>query len=148
MAQRSVSKWMNRMMKWMLRSPFHSSVSQSIMLISFNGRKTGKRYTTPIRYLRTNDKVIAFTREAWWKNLEGQAPVELRIAGQDVRGIPTPINGQQATIHKALYRFLSMFPSDAKYYAVALDAAGKPLDADVAQAAQDTILLEIQLQAN
>ena len=145
MSERSVPKWVNSMMKFMLQSPFHSSVSQSIMLITFTGRKTGKRYSTPIRYVRTADKVIAFTQEKWWKNLQGGAPVELRLAGQKVRGIPKPVTGENTPLQHQLTDFLKYFPSDAKYYAVKVDKQGQPNPDDVLKAAQNTIMLEIQV---
>ncbi len=43
------------------RSPLHFLVSKSIMLITFTGRKTGNRYTTPISYLPEGDTVTVFT---------------------------------------------------------------------------------------
>ena len=146
MSERSVPKWVNSMMKFMLRSPFHRGISQSIMLITFTGRKTGKRYTTPIRYLQTHNKVIAFTQEKWWKNLETKTPIELRLRGDRVRGIPTPVMGSTSPIQTSLQDFLQHFPSDAKYYAVAVDEHGQPNPDDVLKAAQNTIMLEIQLQ--
>ena len=146
MSEHRVPKWVNTMMKWMLQSPFHGNVSKSIMLISFTGRKTGKRYTTPIRYMRTEQNVIAFTQEKWWKNLQDGKPVELRLQGRTVRGIPAPVREPANVIQNRLQEFLSQYPSDAKYYNVAVGADGQPNRADVERAAEHTILLEFQLQ--
>ena len=37
---------------WLLRSPFHGMLSNGMMLITVSGRKTGKKYTTPVDYTR------------------------------------------------------------------------------------------------
>ncbi len=53
--------WLNKMMMWMLRSPFHGIVSKNIMLITVTGRKSGKKYTLPVSYVRDGDLVLCST---------------------------------------------------------------------------------------
>ena len=67
-------------MKFMLRSPMHSLVSKSVLLISFTGRKSGKPYTTPVSYSQSGDQVIIFTHAEWWKNLRSDTPVTLFVS--------------------------------------------------------------------
>lgn len=145
MSQNRVPTWVNRMMKFTLRSPFHGSVSQSIMLLTFKGRKSGKTYTTPVRYVRAESRVTCFTREPWWKNLQAGAPVTLRLKGRDVNGVATPITDDNIAITTSLQHFLSEFPSDAKFYNVKLDTIGKPMAQDIHTAAQSTIMIRIQI---
>ena len=80
-------KVMNPVMMLMLRSPFHGAVSKQIMLFSFKGRKTGKRYTIPVAYLRKNNELTVYTHSNWWKNLRGGAPVTVRIQGREYSGV-------------------------------------------------------------
>ncbi len=80
--------WFNPIMTFLLRSPLHSLVSNSMMLISVTGRKSGRRVTLPVSYVRENDTlwVISSRNRQWWRNLLGGAPVTLRLAGQDITG--------------------------------------------------------------
>lgn len=82
----SLRTFMNRIMKPLLRSPLHFLVSSWCMLITVRGRKTGNYYTTPV-YYRGDGKVVRFFSGRglkWVKNLEGGAPVTVRLRGKDV----------------------------------------------------------------
>jgi len=43
--------WFNPIMKWLIRSPLHGLVSKSMLVIGYTGRKSGKRYETPMSLL-------------------------------------------------------------------------------------------------
>ena len=65
-----------------LRSPLHPLMSGRYALLSFTGRRTGRRYTTPVAYTRDGaDRLLLSTDSPWWRNLAGGAPVSLRLAG-------------------------------------------------------------------
>ena len=78
----------NPFVKLLLHSPLHGLISDSTMLITVTGRKTGKKYTTPINYVRDGDIITVFSkrRRSWWKNLRGGAPVTIRIKRQNLTG--------------------------------------------------------------
>ena len=80
-----LNKMGNLLMKPLLRSRLHSLVSKHYLLISFTGRKSGKLYSTPVEYMREGDVLTFFTQRqrTWWKNLQQNAPVTVRICGQD-----------------------------------------------------------------
>jgi hypothetical protein len=82
----TVLKLINPIVKTILRSPLHRMLSRHFMLISFTGRKTGKRYTTPTASLREQDMIYLATGTRWWKNLQGGATVSLVVAGQRLQG--------------------------------------------------------------
>jgi hypothetical protein len=77
-------KAVNPVLRWLLRSPFHGGISKSLALLTFTGRKTGKRYTTPVGYHRVDGKIIVFTDSGWWRNLPTGATATLLIAGREV----------------------------------------------------------------
>ena len=56
------------------------------MLLTFQGRKTGKRYSIPVGYLQKGSRLRIFTRSGWWKNLQGGAAVTVRLRGRDIQG--------------------------------------------------------------
>jgi deazaflavin-dependent oxidoreductase (nitroreductase family) len=73
---------------WMLRRGLMGSLSDEIMVITVTGRKTGRRYSTPIGYLRDGETIIALSRGSnWYKNAvaTGQAQVEIKKQKIDVR---------------------------------------------------------------
>src|SRR5512139_4060490 len=81
----------NNAMRFVLRSPLHGIVSNTVLLITFSGRKSGKTYTTPVSYSQDGDQVYIFTHAPWWKNLRSGAPVGLRIRGREYQGVAEPV---------------------------------------------------------
>lgn len=76
----------NPTMKALLRSPMHRLLSHAMMILIFNGRKSGKRYTIPVGYLQEGNKLYLFSHANWAKNFIGGAPVAIRLRGELVRG--------------------------------------------------------------
>lgn len=142
----SVSPLLNKTMKFVLRSPLHGIVSKYLMLITFTGRKSGKRYTTPVSYSQQGDQVMVFTHANWWKNLCGSKPVTLRIRGQELNGLAEPIAEDKEAVAAELTAHLRKSPFDAKFYDVTIDDDGNPSAADVEKAVQTVVMIRIQLQ--
>lgn len=73
-----------------LRSQAHGILSGGTMLLTVVGRRTGRRYTIPVGYVRqdgTLDVLVAGRDlKRWWRNLEGGAPVELLVRRRIVAG--------------------------------------------------------------
>ncbi len=117
----TVPAYVSNTMKFLLRSPLHGMVSKTVMLISFTGRKSGKTYTTPVSYSQHGDQVYVFTHAAWWKNLSGGSPVNIRLQGREIRGIAEPVAEDKKTVASGLAAHLRKVPSDARYYSVTFD---------------------------
>ncbi len=135
----------NSAMKFVLRSPMHGMVSNSVMLITFTGRKSGKTYTTPVSYSQHDDQVYAFSHAEWWKNLRSGAPVTLRIRGRDLQGLPEPIVEDKQAIAAGLAAHLRKVRSDAQYYSVTFDDAGNPRAEEVEKAVRTVVMLRFRL---
>ncbi len=140
-----VPPWLNSIMRWLLQSPLHGLVSRRIMLITFNGRKSGKTYTTPVDYVREGDTVTLFTHGKWWRNLTGGAPVTLRLRGEDVRGTAEVTAEDKTAVADGLEWFLTRLPADARYYGVTFDENKKPRREDCERGAQDAIMVRVKL---
>ncbi len=82
----------NDFMAWVLRSPFHGMLSNGMMLITVTGRKTGRKYTTPVGYYRAGEYlwVITSRERTWWKNLRGGAQVGLLLKRKPVTAFAEP----------------------------------------------------------
>lgn len=141
----SVPPAFNRAMKLVLRSPLHGMVSKSVLLITFTGRKSGKVYTTPVSYSQSGDRVTIFTHADWWKNLRSDAPVTLRIRGQDFKGLAEPVAEDKQAVAAGLVSHLRKVPSDARYYGVTFDDHKNPREGEAEKAAQTVVMICIQL---
>jgi hypothetical protein len=144
----AVLRVVNPFVGLLLRSPLHGVMSRDVMLLGVTGRRTGRRYTMPVSYLRDGDRVRAFTgREMiWWRNLRDGAEVTVVIAGRARRGHAEAVAGDTDRIADALGDFLTRLPRDAVYYDVALDAGHRPVVTDVRRAADQVVLIEIALR--
>ncbi len=141
----SVPPFVNKTMKFILRSPVHGMVSKSVLLISFTGRKSGTSYSTPVSYSQHDDQVTIFSHANWWKNLRGGAPVTVRIQGRDLRGLAEPVAQDKQAIAAGLAAHLHKVPSDARWYGVTLDEHGNPDAAEVEKAVQTVVMIRVQL---
>jgi deazaflavin-dependent oxidoreductase (nitroreductase family) len=143
--ENSIPPFVNSMMRFMLRSPLHPVVSKSILLITFQGRKSGRIYTTPVSYSEHRDGVYAFTHAKWWKNLRGGAPVTLRIRGRETSAIATALADDRQAVSDGLLAHLNKVPSDAKFYKVRLDADRQPVPEDVLRAAETVVMIRFEI---
>ena len=109
---------MNRFPAMLLRSPLHRLTSKRTLLIIFTGRKSGKRYTTPIVYLREGDTFLMTTDSPWWKNLRGEdgagAPVTLRVEGRDYPGLAEAVTDEEE-VARVLEMMLRAYPSYGRF---------------------------------
>lgn len=133
----------NPLMRTLLRSPLHTLMSSSLMLITYRGRKSGKVYTTPVRYLRVNNSIQCFTSPdtQWWHNLRGGAEVTLRIQGEDVGCFANVIENDVQKTREALRNFLTVFPQDAAYHDIKLRSDKSLVMADLERAAKSAIVV-------
>ncbi|MFO1402673.1 MAG: nitroreductase/quinone reductase family protein [Steroidobacteraceae bacterium] len=139
----------NPTMRLLLRSPLHGLVSGSLMLIGFSGRRSGRRYVTPVRYVRAGDAIRCFTTKEtkWWRNLKGGAAVTLRIAGRDLPCQAVAVDDDVPRTRAALLDYLRAFPQDAAYHDVRMGSGREPLAADLDRAATHAVLVEARAQS-
>ncbi len=141
----TVPPWLNRTMKSILRSPLHAMISKSTLLITFTGRKSGRRYTTPVSYSEHGDQLYVFTHAAWWKNLGSGAPVTVRLRGREALGLAETEASDKQAIAIALAAHLRSVPSDARYYGVTFDPNGNPNIEEVKKAVTTVVMIRIRL---
>ena len=136
---------LNPAMNTLLKSPAHGVISRRIMSVRYRGRKTGKRYATPVSYLRETNTVFCFTNGSWRHNFLHPHPVELRIRGRWHKGIAQASPASDADNTKTMARYFTAVPADAKFYGVRFDQHGKVEISTVARAAQAMTMIRIDL---
>lgn len=134
----------NPIIRMVLRSPLHGLLSGSLMLITFTGRKTGRQFTTPVRYVRVDGAIRCFTSATnqWWRNLRGGAPVTLRIAGRDGAYLARAIYDDPLWIRAALQDYLALYPGDATYHDIRLNRDRSLVQSDLERASHEAVVVE------
>jgi hypothetical protein len=134
----------NPVMRFLLRSPLHLFWSGSLMLITFTGRKSGRRFTTPVRYVRDGQTIRCFTsaENQWWRNLRGGSDVILRTEGRDAPYRAIAIENNPEETRKQLEHYLSLFPQDAAYHDIRLNKDKSLVADDLEKALPNVIVVE------
>ena len=137
----------NPVMRFLLRSPLHPILSKSIMVVTFWGRKSGRQFSTPVRYLRDGDVVRCYssTDTQWWRNLRNRARARLLCAGEERDYVTEVIENDPEKIRAALLHYFSHFPQDAAYHDVKLNRDKSPVEADLNRAAREAVVVEARL---
>jgi hypothetical protein len=134
----------NKLISPLLRSPLHGIVSKALVLLSFQGRKSGKVYTFPVGYTQQGNQVEIVSSRSWWKNLQGNAQVSLWLKGKKHSGVAEVFYGDE-TVAQALLPIAQRSAQMVKLYQIELDAHGQPKPESVRQAARHVALVRIHL---
>ena len=135
--------WYNPIMRELLNSPMHFLVSQSMMLMTYQGRKSGKTYSVPMSYLENGEALytISSRDRVWWRNLRGGASVTLRVRGADLQARAEAIEDErQVTTHLCAY--FKAAPQLARYMKIGIDTDGTPNCDDVRHLAQEKVMVK------
>jgi hypothetical protein len=113
----------------LLRSPLHRLLSGPLVILSFQGRTSGRWYSPSCMYARDGLALYIIPaqpdRKVWWRNLHQPTRVRLRLLGRDLEGAATASNNPEA-VADGLRRYLARYPKAAKPLRVWLDANGTP----------------------
>ena len=136
----------NDFMTWVLRSPFHSILSNGMMLITVGGRKTGKEYTFPVGYYREGEYlwVITSRDRTWWRNLQGGAEVGLLLKRKPVTAFAEP-ELEEKVVEARIPEYLHHVPQASKPMGIRVEN-GKPNAEDIARTAKGRLFVRIKLK--
>jgi hypothetical protein len=133
---------MNRLIRPLLASPLHGILSKRLMLLTYTGRRSGRRITIPIGYFDGEPgTVLALSSTTTWvSNLRDGRTVRLRIRGRDHDAVPTVLQDTET-----FARFVEDSPGAAKI--TGLPADRKPTPEELHAAAQKAHLVKFRLAA-
>jgi len=111
-----------------LRSPMHRVMSNSLLLLTFQGRRSGKEYTFPVGYARfgPDELVVLAGRpegKSWWTNMRGGLPVRVRLGGRELEGDARLVRGEEAI--SRLTTYLEKLPKAAQSMGIERGPEGK-----------------------
>jgi deazaflavin-dependent oxidoreductase (nitroreductase family) len=135
----------NDFMSWVLRSPLHGMLSNGMMLITITGRKTGKRYTTPVGYYEEGGFlwVITSRDRTWWKNFQDGANVDLLLKRRPVKGF-AEVELDEKSVEARMGEYLRHVPQAAKPMGIRVDNKTPNVE-DIAKTAKDRLFVKIRL---
>lgn len=140
----------NPVVRVVLRSPAHRLLSAAVLLLTYTGRRSGRRYTIPVQYARHDGQVIIWPaqpdRKRWWRNLRQPAPVELRIAGRRLQGTARAVTDDPGEIAAALGLYLQRFPRAGA--ALGLQRGAAPPPAVLRRAAENTVIVRVDIDTD
>jgi hypothetical protein len=72
----------NPLLKFLLHTPVAGVAGKSMMVLSFTGRKSGRRYSVPVSAHQIGGDLYALAGAAWRLNFPGGAPAEVLHNGE------------------------------------------------------------------
>ena len=143
----SLIRMMNPVIGWTLKSPLHPVLSSSVLLLQFTGRRTGRAFETPLRYVRIDERIRCFSSQEtqWWRNLGENRKARVILAGRRIDVSTQVIIGatEKEAVTDALRSYINIYPQDAAYHNIKLDKDGVPNESDVEQAVANGIMVEM-----
>ncbi len=130
----------------LLHSPLHSFMDKSTILISFTGRKSGKKYTIPVSFVRDGDNLMMISQRehSWWKNLRGGAEVTLYMQGHTLKARGEVFTDAETVANKLLL-FLRQFPGYQRLIHIKLATNGQPENPEAFQRfAQGMVIVQMK----
>lgn len=134
----------NDFVKFFLRTPLYVFMGDT-MLITVTGRKTGKKYTTPVGFYRDGDClwILSSRDRTWWRNVCDGAKVEMRIHGKDMTGFAEAILDEKMVTVQVM-EYVRRIPMSAKGLGVQMEK-GEPHPEDAARLAKERMFVKIKL---
>jgi deazaflavin-dependent oxidoreductase (nitroreductase family) len=136
----------NDFVKFFLSTPLYVFMGDT-MLITVTGRKTGRKYTTPVGFYRDGNTlwIISSRDRTWWRNVQDGADVEMRIRGRDVSGFAEAILDEDAVAAQVI-EYVRHIPMAAKGLGVRVEN-GEPHPEDAARLAGERLFVKIKLSS-
>jgi hypothetical protein len=130
----------NRLMRAWLRSRWHRPVSSTMMVLTFEGARSGRSYSFPVGYAEDPEGLLTFTWFPWWKNFREERPVSLRLRGREVRATTVAVTDPEAVAERFTY-YLRRNPHDGRYFGVRVSRDGRADPGELARAAGRLVMI-------
>ena len=120
------------------RSPLHFIISHQVLVIQFQGRRSGKSYLVPVSYHQHASSYTCVTLRSniWWRNLKDISHTQIWLKGKlmDVQ-IDLEFNNDQI-VENTLRDLVTSNKVDAYFAKIKLNKDGSPNTEDLITAAK------------
>jgi hypothetical protein len=106
----------NPILRPLLRGPLGGRLGGRLAVLRYRGRRSGQIHELVVQFVRDGDQVWIVPgqpeRKRWWRNMQEPQPVEVWLAGEEVRGVARVIRGpdEQADVNEAVVAYRKVFP--------------------------------------
>jgi hypothetical protein len=139
---------LNPLVQALLRSPIHGIASANLCVFHYTGRRSGRRFTTPLSFMREDSMVrlLSSHNTRWWNNfLDGPVDVEIEIERKTYRAKAQTLVEDSPEYREGIRTFLSAVPRDARVYGIKLDGNRRPREQDIENAVGHVVVVEVRL---
>lgn len=141
---------LNPLLRAILRSPLHFLLSRGLLLLTFTGRKSGRRFTIPVGYQEDGDgELTVMASEApkkqWWRNYEQRGPVEVLLRRRLRTGTARLLEPGSAEFRRCAEQTLLRVPAMGRIWGISYDRDEGLTEAQAAVLAESIAAVRIQL---
>jgi hypothetical protein len=138
--------WYNPLIILLMRSPLHRIASGAIVVLTYKGRKTGKRYRTPLSYVRDDDciLILTFRRRTWWRGIDPEVPVSVRLEGSEYPAL-VEILEDPSDLLPAMATYMQKMDYVAQRLNIEIDEDGNPDPEDLARASEGRLIVRAKI---
>jgi deazaflavin-dependent oxidoreductase (nitroreductase family) len=131
-----------------LRSPLHGMMSRSLLILTYEGRRSGATYSLPLQYVEDGDTLAIWAGNAsektWWRNFTTPALVEVQLRGEEVPAKARLVADPERRA-RLLRSYVDRYPNTTptgrpKFFGERWD----PTDEELAAAAESIVMVEVQ----
>jgi len=140
----------NPLVRLLLSSPFHSMLSGHLILITYTGKRSGKKHSLPVQYAKSGDELIVVAgyhqHKRWWRNLLQQSTIDVRYRGSWFEAVAKAYVGDVEAIAPVFPDYLRRYPMSARYRGLKMDPSGKIEDQrKMEDAVKNVVMVRIRI---
>lgn len=135
---------LNPVIAAVLRSPVHGLLSRNLLVLTYVGKRSGRRRTLPLSYVTVRDRPYLCTRSSqWWRSWRTGTAVELRLRGRHVAAIPHVVDVATPEALDALRAFLGANPKTGVMLYGVRTEGGRPVEADLVREVRRSVVIRL-----
>ena len=134
----------NFFIKMIVNSPLHGLLGDSFAVITLTGRKSGRRFSTPINVKADEGgwTVVSSRERTWWRNLRQGRTALLRVRGKQA-AVQGEIIEEPGAVQAGLADYFHRYPAYARYFDVPTGADGQPDPAALERVAHERVIIRL-----
>jgi hypothetical protein len=142
---------LNPVFAGILRTPIlHWLLSHSTMMLSYEGRRSGRRVSFPVGYRQRGNDIAVLASEArrksWWRNFRQPGEVDLLLRGRRRRGCAVLVPPDDPFFRESVEEVLRRVPGMKRVFEVAFDRGAGLTPAQIARLGDEIACVRITLE--
>ncbi len=131
-----------------LESPLHGIMSKGLLVLEYQGRRSGTRYEVPLQYIEDDGNLYIWagnaTEKTWWRNFQQPAPVAAQLRGEEVAATASLVD-DPARRAELLRAYVDRYPyTTATGRPKFIGQRWHPTDDELAEVAKSVVFVTIE----